>query len=176
MLLSNILSIYYCTWTVYVNITVLRKYSGNVRTCASSWYHTVSLLPRGLGTRLGVLPDWCHTLTSVYPLLFSFEMRGVLYMHCAWNITVCVCVCVCVCVWVSGACVWCVQHAHWNDNVYLCNMQIATWQLTFTHKTAQWHGSVWNCWQYIHIQQQVWLSIIHFHMTSRKCTKCMNML
>ena len=38
--------------TVYVNVTILRKYSGNVRACASSRYQAVSLLPRGLGTRL----------------------------------------------------------------------------------------------------------------------------
>ena len=34
---------------VYVNVTILRKYSGNVRGCASSRYQAVSLLPRGLG-------------------------------------------------------------------------------------------------------------------------------
>ena len=44
--------IYYCTWTIYVNVTILLKYSGNGRACASSWYQAVSLLPRGLGMRL----------------------------------------------------------------------------------------------------------------------------
>ena len=38
--------------TVYVNVTILWKYSGNVRTCASSRYQAVSLLLRSLGTRL----------------------------------------------------------------------------------------------------------------------------
>ena len=36
ILLSNILSLYYCTWIIYVNTTILRKYSGNGRACASS--------------------------------------------------------------------------------------------------------------------------------------------
>ena len=49
---SNILSVYYCTWTIYVNVTILRKYSGNGRACASSRYQAVFLLPHGLGTRL----------------------------------------------------------------------------------------------------------------------------
>ena len=52
ILLSNILSVLYCTWTIYVNITILWKYSGNGHTCASSQYQAVSLLPCGLGTRL----------------------------------------------------------------------------------------------------------------------------
>ena len=38
--------------TIYVNVTILRKYSGNGRACASSWYQAISFLPRGLGTRL----------------------------------------------------------------------------------------------------------------------------
>ena len=49
--------------TVYVNVTILRKYSGNVRACTSSRYQAVSLLPRGLGTRL-----MCYTLLSSSPL------------------------------------------------------------------------------------------------------------
>ena len=52
ILLSNILSVYFCTWTIYVNITILRKYSENGRASASNRYQAVSLLPRGLGTRL----------------------------------------------------------------------------------------------------------------------------
>ena len=52
ILLSNILSVYYCTWTIYVNVTILRKHSGNGRACASSRYQAVFLLPHGLGTRL----------------------------------------------------------------------------------------------------------------------------
>ena len=46
------LAVYYFTWTAYVNVTILWKYSGNVRTCASSRYQAVSLLTHGLGTRL----------------------------------------------------------------------------------------------------------------------------
>ena len=42
--------------TVYVNVTILRKYSGNVRACASSRYQAISLLPRGLDTRLNRYP------------------------------------------------------------------------------------------------------------------------
>ena len=32
-LLSNILSVHYSTWTSYVNMTLLQKYSGNGDTC-----------------------------------------------------------------------------------------------------------------------------------------------
>ena len=56
MLLSNILSVYYCMWTIYVNITILRKYSGNGRACASSRYQAVFFLPHGLGTGLSGTP------------------------------------------------------------------------------------------------------------------------
>ena len=35
ILLSKILFVYYCTWTIYVNVTILRKYSGNGHVCAS---------------------------------------------------------------------------------------------------------------------------------------------
>ena len=36
-LYSNIcMSVYYSTWTRYVNVTILRNYSGNGRACASS--------------------------------------------------------------------------------------------------------------------------------------------
>ena len=52
ILLSDILSIYYCMWTIYVNVTILRKYSGNGHACASSRYQAVFLLPHSLGTRL----------------------------------------------------------------------------------------------------------------------------
>lgn len=52
ILLSNILSIYYCTWTVYVKVTILRKYNRNIRTYVSSRYQAVFFLPHGLGTRL----------------------------------------------------------------------------------------------------------------------------
>ena len=52
ILLSNILSVYYCTRTSYVNVTILQKYSRNGCTCASSQYQAIFLLPRGLGTRL----------------------------------------------------------------------------------------------------------------------------
>ena len=38
ILLSNILSVYYSTWTSHKNITILRKYSGNGCACASSQY------------------------------------------------------------------------------------------------------------------------------------------
>ena len=51
ILLSNILSVYYCTWIIYV---ILRKYSGNGRACASSRYQAVPLLPRSLSMRLGI--------------------------------------------------------------------------------------------------------------------------
>ena len=37
-LLLNILSVYYCTWTIDINVTILQKYSGNDRACASSRY------------------------------------------------------------------------------------------------------------------------------------------
>ena len=37
---------------IYINITILQKYSGNGRACASSQYQAVFFLPHGLGTRL----------------------------------------------------------------------------------------------------------------------------
>ena len=56
------LSVYYCTWTIYVNVTILRKYNENGRTCASSRYQAVSLLPCGLGMRL---VDTSHEFCSL---------------------------------------------------------------------------------------------------------------
>ena len=47
-----------CMWTIYVNVTILRKYSGNGHVCTSSQNQAVSLLPCGLGMRL------MQTLTS----------------------------------------------------------------------------------------------------------------
>ena len=52
ILLSKILPVYCCTWTIYINVTILRKYSRNWHACTSSRYQAVFLLPRGLGTRL----------------------------------------------------------------------------------------------------------------------------
>jgi len=63
ILLSNILSVYYSTLASYVNITILRKYSGNRCACTSNQYRAASLLPRSLGTRLlGPMRNLSHTL------------------------------------------------------------------------------------------------------------------
>ena len=45
VLLSNILSIYYCTWTMYINITILQKYSRSKHTCASGQYQACLSTP-----------------------------------------------------------------------------------------------------------------------------------
>ena len=63
-ILLYILSVYYCTWTIYVNVTILRKYSGNTHACTTSRYQAVFLLPRGLGTRLITT---CDKFTRSFP-------------------------------------------------------------------------------------------------------------
>ena len=82
ILLSNILSVYYCTWTIFVNVTILRKYSGNGRACASSRYQAVFLLPHGLGTRLlrcgtAFAPHFIHTMTALLPVVFPHRFRSI---------------------------------------------------------------------------------------------------
>ena len=61
-----------CTWTIYVNVTILRNYSGNGRACASSRHQTVFLLPHGLGTRLPCLSSSVYDKKSLlYMLRYS---------------------------------------------------------------------------------------------------------
>ena len=87
--------------TIYVNVTILRKYSGNGHACASSRYQTVSLPPRDLGTRLDLsmlksknqvtlfVKYSCNTsVTFVLPKLCIAKIRlcarfymGVIYEH-----------------------------------------------------------------------------------------------
>ena len=50
ILLLNMFSVYYSTWTSYVNVTILRKYSGN----GHKQLIPGCFLPCGLGTRLVV--------------------------------------------------------------------------------------------------------------------------
>ena len=53
----EVLSGCYSTWTSYVNVTIIRKYCGNGRTCAISGKLPVSILPRDLGTGLPQVAD-----------------------------------------------------------------------------------------------------------------------
>ena len=73
ILLSNILSAFYCTWTIYINVTILWEYSGNSCACASSRYQTIFLLPHGLGTNsrhqvLSNLPGLSRTVDKLLNL------------------------------------------------------------------------------------------------------------
>ena len=42
-------------WNYNINLTILRKYTGNGGACVSSGYQASSLLTRGLGTRLVIV-------------------------------------------------------------------------------------------------------------------------
>ena len=60
----QILFLDYCTWTIYVSVTILRKYSGDGCACASSRYQAIFLLPRGLGMKLGLIGPKRFTLVG----------------------------------------------------------------------------------------------------------------
>ena len=70
ILLLNIFSVYYSTWTSYVNVTILQKYSGNVH----KQLIPGCFLPCGLGTRL-VVTHICALSAS------NFQRDESLYVH-----------------------------------------------------------------------------------------------
>ena len=61
--------VYYCTWTIYINITILQNYSGNSRACTGGQYQAIFLLPRGLSTRLSP-PSPSHIPPTIYMPVF----------------------------------------------------------------------------------------------------------
>ena len=85
-LLSNILSVYYCMWTSYVNVTILQR---NDHAYACSQYQAVSLLPRSLGTRL-----MAHMNTQHAPILHTTYAADLVYRICV----------LCSCRWFQWKC------------------------------------------------------------------------
>ena len=73
----------------------------------------------------GVLPDWCHTLTSTYLFLFPFEVREVFFACTAFGTSWC------VCVWVMHV-VWCVRTC--TRIIFIC----VTWSHDSENSHHKW--------------------------------------